>query len=403
MKRFATRLIGPVVILAAMCPTAFGDVFVLSTGGQVVGELLNPAESPRTRYIIKTVAGGQITLNAAQVKQVLSGDGVDVQYERIRPGYADSVDGQWALAEWCREHRLSQQRKTHLQRVIELDADHAPARHALGYSLQGGKWRIREEVMQQRGFVRYEGSWKTSQEIKLLQQRRQLTKAQGEWFKKLRRWTRSLEGSKDADARRGIRTIEDPSAVKGMIACLDDNRPQVRILLIETMAKIGSPEAVSQLMACSLEDPNEEVRMTCVDYLKTTDAMDLLPYYVGALGSSDNATINRAAVVLSHLGRREAVGPLITALVSTHKQKISGGGGQGSISPTFGTGPNGAPGGGGLSVGGKPKIVKFQVRNQAVLDALVSLTGTNFAFQPQDWRQWLVSQRNTQATNLRRD
>ena len=55
------------------------------------------------------------------------------------------MEGQWKLAEWCHEHGLPDQRKTHLQRVIELDPDHVEARRLLGYSKIDGKWMTQEE------------------------------------------------------------------------------------------------------------------------------------------------------------------------------------------------------------------------------------------------------------------
>lgn len=402
VRSLAVRLIVAVALSAAACPAARAEVFVLATGGRIEGQWLNPHESPRTKFVIKTAAGSLVTLQRSQVKEVLRDGGAQSEYERIRPRYPDTVEGQWALAEWCREHRLTGQRKTHLERTIELDGDHAPARHALGYSRQDGKWKIREEVMLKRGFVRFERTWKTPQERELILQQRKTTKAQGEWTRNLKRWTRSLGGSRDADARRSIRTIDDPLAVKGLISCLSDDRSQVRILLIDVLAKIDAPEAVSELTVRSLQDPVLEVRLTCLDHLKQHDGPAPLVYFVRALASSDNTTVNRAAVALGHLKDPSAVGPLIAALVTTHKQKISAGN-PGSLSPTFGVGPGGRPGPSGLSVGGRPKIVTYQVRNQAVLDALIALTGVNYGFQPQAWNDWLASQRETHAVNLRRD
>ena len=49
---------------------AVADEFVLNNGGRIVGELLNPDESPRTKYIVKTDSGGVMTLSAAQVKEI---------------------------------------------------------------------------------------------------------------------------------------------------------------------------------------------------------------------------------------------------------------------------------------------------------------------------------------------
>ena len=119
-----------VVMLSAAARTAPADVFVLSGGGRVVGELVNRDESPRQRYVVQTAEGAKVTLDAAQVRQVLHPRPDEAEYERIRPTYPDTAAAQWELAQWCREHKLTTQREVHLRRVIELDPNHAEARHA---------------------------------------------------------------------------------------------------------------------------------------------------------------------------------------------------------------------------------------------------------------------------------
>ena len=97
----------------------------------------------------------------------------EAEYERIRPTYADTAAAQWELAQWCREHKLTAQRETHLRRVIELEPNHVEARHALGYSQQPTANGLpRDEIMTQRGYRKYKGAngscprksrpWKTS-------------------------------------------------------------------------------------------------------------------------------------------------------------------------------------------------------------------------------------------------
>ena len=59
---------------------------------------------------------------------------------------------------------------------------------------------------------------------------------------------------------------------------------------------------------------------------------------------------------------------------------------------------------GGLSVGGGAKVIHKQMANQAVLDALVAITGRNFNFDKQEWRQWFAGQKKPSApVNTRRD
>ena len=57
-----------------------------------------------------------------------------------------------------------------------------------------------------------------------------------------------------------------------------------------------------------------------------------------------------------------------------------------------------------MSAGGSTKIVKDQVRNQAVLDALITLTKQNFLFDVRTWHAWYNAQKKSEkAPDMRRD
>jgi len=66
-----------------------------------------------------------------------------------------------------------------------------------------------------------------------------------------------------------------------------------------------------------------------------------------------------------------------------------------------------SPGGmspGGMTVGGnKPMIIKRDLSNQQVLDALTALTGVNLGFDQKAWRNWYGSQRKPVTVDIRRD
>ena len=224
---------------------------------------------------------------------------------------------------------------------------------------------------------------------------------------KLKRWRGWLGSDRDGDARQNILAIDDPAAV----AALDDglvneSADEVRILYVEALARIGVPDAIQALAVCSMEDPVEEVRLTCLDNLQKTHSPEVVSYYVGRLRDKDNRKVNLAAVGLRRMKNASAVGPLIDALVTVHKFKIVTSN-PGSMSSTFGTGPggSGAPGGGGLSVGGGPKIFDQSMQNRPVLEALIELTGRNYGFDEQAWKNWYASQKKpeTEAVDVRRD
>jgi hypothetical protein len=81
-----------------------------------------------------------------------------------------------------------------------------------------------------------------------------------------------------------------------------------------------------------------------------------------------------------------AVGPLIDALQTQHQVVQGDGTGEGSMTATF------TPANGGLSMGGGPKKVNVVAKNERVLEALIALTGKNFAWDAGAWRTWLANQ-----------
>jgi len=382
-----------------VCLDLKAEVFVLQNRGRIEGELLNPDQSPRTIYLIRTPEGAQIGLDARVVAQVLRRRPVELEYEKIKPTYPDTVEGQWALAQWCLEHNLLTQRREHLGRVIQLDPNHVEARRALGYMQIDGAWKTREEIMTSRGYRLFRGQWRLPQEIELIQQKEAQQAEEREWFAKLKLWRGWLGTNKEEVALKNFQAIQEPAAVRALAAFLEnESSPTVRKLYIETLARIHTPEAVKILALQALEDPVEEIRLTCLDYLKTERRPDVVSLFISKLKSKDNKMVRRAAVGLAAMKDPTAIGPLIDALITTHTYKINPPGGPNAMSATFGKGPGGAgaPGGTGMSFGGGPKMVKIPVQNQEVLDALAKITGVNYQFNVAAWKSWYAQQRKNQ-------
>lgn len=386
------RALACLVFLALAAPAqARGDVFVLKDGGKIAGELLNPDQSPRETFVVRTATGGEVTLAREQVEQVLHPRPEELEYERVRPTYPDTAEGQWALAKWCQENQLAAQRETHLQRLIEIDPQHEEARRALGYSLRNGQWLTQEEAMARDGYRRYKGKWMNEQQIQLAESRRQQELAEKDWFRKVSQWREWLGTERHAMALQNLMTIDDRAAVKALAAALDeDPRASARRVYVDALAHVGGPAAAEVLTVKAMEDPVLEVRLTCLDWLKTTSDPAVVAYFVRGLKHKNNAFVRRAAVGLSAMRDPSAIGPLIEALVTEHKFVVpgSGGGGPGSISTTFGSG------GGGMSVGGGPKVSRQFIRNPECLDALVLLTGgANFQYDVGAWKSWYAGQK----------
>ncbi len=406
---YLKMVLGLVLAGALVASRAEAEVFILENDGRIQGEWLNKADAKADHYLIRTASGGSVKLNRDQVVKVYVPSAAELEYDTVRETFADTAEGQWSLSEWCREKKLREERKAHLERVIELDPNHQDARRALGYTLIENEWKTQDEVYIERGYVRYRGRWRLPQEVELAERVRQNKKETGEWFVKLKRWRGWLDDDRAGQAEDLLRDVTDPNAVPALAQFFQgEKNPPIRILYVETLAQIASSDAIYVLGDGALFDGDLEVRLTCLDFLKKEPRPDLVKYYAGALKHKENTIVNRAAYCLKELNDPSAVSALIDALVTTHKTKVTQGA-DGKYSASFG-GPNNGSGGGGLgaspgglSVGGSTKVLTEHLRNTEVLDALVVLTGANFGYDTQAWKYWMTGQQRAPAANVRRD
>lgn len=245
--------------------------------------------------------------------------------------------------------------------------------------------KSQQELMAERGYVRYRGAWRTAQEIDLIERAERTNLARKEWVAKLGRLRKQLDGGTAAEQ---IREIADPHAVPALVAALAEEPVfRVRILYVEALSRIQSSEARLALVATALDHPDPETRSAATERLAARSPEAAVPPLVAALSSPDNARVNRAAEALGELGVASAVAPLIAALETQHLTTVGEGPGEGATSATF------TPQGGGLAMGSGKKRVKVTVRNDRVLEALVALTGANFEWDARAWRAWLANQK----------
>jgi HEAT repeats len=380
-------LLSAVAAALTICPmagvAAKGDTFVLVNGGRIEGQWLNQDEQPPKEYLVLTSSGLKASVQVTQVREVLRQSADKSEYARRAAAAADTPEGQWQLAEWCRQQSLFDERRLHLRRVIELDPNHSYARRALGFQFLEGQWVTQEDFRRGEGYELYKGKWRTPQEIEILEEQARLDQAQKDWLKKLRRYRAELDDP--ARAKLGLESltgIKDPIAVRPIVAMMVRERVrQVKMLYADVLAGIDSSDAVGALVERVLYDPDEEMFHYCLARLIDRQPPRLADPLIAALKNKNNATVNRAAAALGRIGDPEAIGPLIDALITTHTQYIPGRNPD-STTATFSGGQHS------VSQGGGPEVRIMYVRNQHVLDALTKLTGASFDYDQKSWHYW---------------
>jgi hypothetical protein len=395
-------IVAALAAFSAIAIQSRADLIELANGGRLEGKILPNDETNRTTSTIELATGGRVTIPRSQITKIDPVSDVEAEYKKLARSSPDTVESHWKLAEFCREQKLLDQRRQHLERILELDPNHKEARAALGYRQKNGQWMNRDDEMGSRGMVLYQGQWMAPQQVELMKQQKESRATQADWNKRvelLRRWLTGRRQDQATQARTEILAIRDPQAADAVVAALRrEHDLDLKRMWMDVASQIDSRTAINALVDLSLNDPDEEIRHDALEYLIKARRPGLITPYIRSLKDKDNVTINRAAAALGQIGDRDAIGPLIDALITRHTVKIS------DANPdqhayTF------TPDSGAFSFGGSgPQTVVQSVRNRSVLDALVTLSGgTSFDYDQTQWRAWLAAQAKANAVDVRRD
>jgi HEAT repeats len=402
---------------------ASADVLRLKSGGEIRGALVAEVAAPGQKgghkgtglpeqVTIRTLDGALMTVARDAIEEVVRRRPVLEEYETLRRAAPDTVEGQWELAEWCRQKTLSKERAAHLERIVELDADHVAARRGLGHVRHEGRWATPDEIMTARGYVKHKGKYLLPQELELLEEEQRENEAEKAWFRKVRLWGGWLGGvqpDRQVEALQELRAIHDENAVPALARTFrDDPNEQKRLLYVEILIQIDTGKALNPLIQQSLQDDSELVRDAAVRGARRIDVTAALASYLRALKNETNLIVNRAATALGQLGEKSAIPRLIDALVTRHRYKVmvpdtsismgsdgSMANGQVPLPPdvaaALATGQ--LPQGVQVQTVGVPKrmkrvVVQKDEQNPAVLSALSLLTGENFGYDEDNWRNW---------------
>jgi hypothetical protein len=403
----------------AACTQACADVVHLKTGGVMRGTIESAVDAEDS-VTITLLSGAEVELPIEHVSSQQRRPLKYEEYEVRAESLADTLDAHWGLAEWCREQKLDEQREIHLEIVLAIDPEHRKAHYGLRHTFYRNKWLTRDEYEQSRiadGFVRYNGKWVPAEKLESVKTDDANTKAEREWYAKVRIWLNWATGNhpgRAADGLANLRNIKSPEALAALVQFLGKNRhADIRRAFIEIVGKIEGPGPVVPLATLSVREDVRELRELALSKIDEPYYKQARQLVIGELRDRNNIIVRRAGVVLAKIGDETSVPALTRALVTTHSYKVR------VPVQGYSFGVDGSiPGGSGLppeieiglrtgvydSVEVVPllgaaratKLIPVAVRreNAEVLMALRKITKRDLGYDENAWQRWWNVDRN---------
>jgi hypothetical protein len=388
-------------LLSPLMPQAAADVFHLTGGGRIEGELIS---SEQDHYEILTPIG-TVRLPADSVQRIEPAPSPLQEYRDRAANTADTPEDQYRLAMWCANRGLHQQKRQHLLRAIELDPDHVAARRALGFLKVGDWWVEARTAPGQPGSqpAAEEDSQKLAAAVEL------------NWKLRIAAIKSTLLDSPLPSqvwrGRERILQIHDPMAIAPLVQVLSGGNFVCRSVLVEALDQFSDDAATLNLAALALADPAPEIREAAVHSLVRRQDPRIVAQFRQALATDDDTLVRRAAAALGALRASEAVPDLINALTARRLREVelplhaylgtleaafprcrrSIGSTWVWVQPTVVvTTPAGAV----LSPGATAprRLRQVTVQRTEVLEALRRITGQDFGFDQDAWARWYEEQ-----------
>ena len=152
-----------VAVLCGWSLAAFGETLELKDGSKIEGKI----KAKSGTEITIAVEGIEVKVNGDEVKAI---DGMPyacdfkaLYDQKCQETPAMDIDGRFALALWCKEHKLKDEMNAEIQRVLALQPNHEGANKEMGRIFAQGGWHTPDEL-KKLGYVKKDGEWLTPDE-----------------------------------------------------------------------------------------------------------------------------------------------------------------------------------------------------------------------------------------------
>lgn len=311
------------VLAAAFLPaaTVAADVLTTTDGLTLEGKV----EKLETGWYRVTTDQGVVELGPDAVAGVTRG----ASPRATLLAEAKTLEGRGAEAKdpiaWYRyalraeEAGLVDLRRTFLEKVIALDADHRAARRALGYVQHDGAWVPADEARRKQGLVLYRGRWMLPAEVeKAAAGRPSLPAATDiEPAKSLIHKLATGDAPVQAAARLALARTEDTVLLQAALDTLFDADAKVRIASARLLGRMGDESALRALIFSGARDADSAVRREAVLAAQSFGHEDTAVPFVRALNSKNLRIAVNAAEALAMLGDQR-VAPYVLKRMRSH-------------------------------------------------------------------------------------
>ena len=418
------------LVLSLVCFLTFpelavADLVKLVNGGELRGKIVASSDSKK-KIRLETMTGATVVVERSKVQFVTPRSLAIEEYETRSRSLEDKAEAHWDLAEWCRQRGLTKQRETHLRRVTELAPDNEKAQSILGRVWHQGGWIDRDELMASQGYVKYKNKYITPQELEVIENTAGELEKERSWFQKIRLWHGWLDGQHEnrrVQAMTGLNSVDDPHAAPAVMKFLAaDSRTEIRELAVSILVKISGAKSIYGLVKLALFDDAPQIRSAALNGIGSEHYERAQKTLITALKNDSNTIVCRAATALGQIGDKEAIKPLIEALVTVHQYQVAmdlpnnqtysfnSDGSFSSNTPAVPPGVMAAVRSGQLlppvfaaptDAPAPPKktvTIRIEHFNAETLAALGKLTQQNFGYDKRTWQLWWAAEKNTSGT-----
>ncbi|TWU26694.1 hypothetical protein Pla52o_05470 [Novipirellula galeiformis] len=401
LRRLPPALAALAALSLAVEPVSLrGDTIELSGGGHVSGQVRRLEDKKIDIVVVDDEIS--VALSSNRVRRVVSSDKLG-DYRRYAAAAGENAENHYKLAIWCAKNiqdSTDAYKRFHLQLAIRFDPEHSKARAALDYVKEKGKWIRYSDLQRSRGMISVAGKWMLPEAAAIEEIQASTNVDAKKWIKEVERLIRIAVrgGSKGDEAVESLKAIDDPLAASAITKQLlqENHNQRLKRLWVEILGRLHNSVSVEALVRVGLQEPDDVIREAAIEQLQKYGSGSAVATYVNMLRSPNNRDVLLAARALSYFPKPELASAYINALVTKHTETAAPGPGM-----QVGTSSSG---GGGLAMGGKPKVTTRYLENPPVLTLLKMIEPeADFGYDQLAWRQYFAAKLGRSSGDLRRD